>query len=571
MSRESITTVYQEYIWSQSYTDLAKKLYATPPITFGQNHERLLQVLSEYQKMDWHSDERMNRMKVALTKINRNLGCLTPKVKKNIENIYQGAIESAHQSVVLGGPAYILNKAATAERSATLNSTEERTFSPFFCVADYDIVQNELTHIRTPLFGSNGTLVSIPVPEGYEYSPVSALPLPDYQWYEEAEEDIRAGYRPMFKILEPHVKMLFQERLEGILTVIRSSFVKTKTLGEWALHILAQLFNVHGNLGIPILNASEPDIREIWALGMETLLNNDTRKKFIAMHADATSIIDANGFETGIGDRPDGYVPFYYECDSETCHRSRTELEYVEQGNSAILRGKCQSCGEVIEIEVSANDPDLSDIAHRLSPRVDTRQLIIDTSLPILAHAGGPGETAYYAQVIPAARELGYPFPLYVKYPRVFYNTPWNEDLGKELKEFDIPVLRDSEMFKAMGKVTRFRNKGRIEEMNIQLAELSSVISSTYNRLNESLEQLASKIDAEEKPSEDDLQLKLQLERYLSWVYGQYAPGKSAQESSWAWVDWALNAGLADLFGPYQRAYVEGMKHGATLFVNFAI
>ena len=43
------------------------------------------------------------------------------------------------------------------------------------------------------------------------------------------------------------------------------------------------------------------------------------------------------------------------------------------------------------------------------------------------------------------------------------------------------------------------------------------------------------------------------------------------QESSWSWIDWAINSGFADLFGPYQRAYVGPMKNGSTVFVNFTI
>ncbi|MCK5301974.1 MAG: hypothetical protein KAJ96_02440, partial [Candidatus Thorarchaeota archaeon] len=63
----------------------------------------------------------------------------------------------------------------------------------------------------------------------------------------------------------------------------------------------------------------------------------------------------------------------------------------------------------------------------------------------------------------------------------------------------------------------------------------------------------------------------LDLERYLSWVFGQYAENKLGQEASWSWIEWMLNSGAHDLFGPYRRAYVPNMKNGATLFVNFSV
>ncbi|MDF1538199.1 MAG: bacillithiol biosynthesis BshC [Candidatus Thorarchaeota archaeon] len=570
--KPSIATVYEDFIWKSEQTGLGEKLYANPPKTFGSFRDRIPLLAQKYQKTEWHSEDRIKRIQSVLKRINNDLHVLTPRVKENIEKLGYGAIESAHQSVVLGGPSFILNKAATAERIASINSTDEYPLAPFFCVADYDIVQNELTHIRTPLMGSGGTIVSIPVSEGYEFSPVSAIPLPDYSWYEKVEDDIWAGYSPMSKNLEGAAKRVYLERLQIALSIARSGFVNSNTLGEWFTWIMAHLFNISGNIGTPFLVASDPEVRKLWALGMEILLERENRERFLNIHNAYTDLIIDGGFETGIGRREQDYVPFYYECNNPECHNSRTELSYEARGTNAGLLGKCPSCGNSIELEISSSAPDLSEYAVHLSPRVDTRQFIIDASLPVLAHAGGPGETAYYAQVIPIANEMNFPFPLYVKYPRVFFNTPWNENLGKSLEERDFPVLHRSDMFKIIGKISRFRKKERFEEMNEQIRDLISFIRSTYQELNQNLQELSSRIDnTEGKADEKDLMTKLDLERYLSWTYGQYAIGKKAQESSWSWIEWAINAGLSDLFGPYQRAYVGEMNNGSTLFINFSV
>jgi uncharacterized protein YllA (UPF0747 family) len=572
LTAPSVNSVYEDYIWHNENRALAEKLYSSPPLTFGSLDGRISKLMDQYSETKWHSESRMKKMKSALIRINRQLGTLTPKVESNIEHIEYGTIESAHQSVVLGGPVYILNKAATAERIAAQNSTPTRPLAPFFCVADYDIVQNELTHMRTPLMGSGGTLVSLPIDEEYISSPVSTLPLPDYQWLEVTFENIRAGYRPLFKLVDSKARLLLEERLERTLTVLKYSYINSQNLGQWAASIYAHLFNIEGNLGIPLLTASDPEVRDLWALGMELLIQRETREKFVRQHNEITELIIAHGFEAGIGMRSDDYVPFYYECDNSSCHRSRTEMSFVEKGSSSIIQGKCPSCGELIEVEVSSAAPDLSDVANSLSPRVDTRQFIVDTSIPVLAHAGGPGETAYYAQVIPIAHELGLPFPMYIKYPRIFFNTPWNEDLGKTLDERELPVLHSSDLYSLLGRVARFRKKNRVEEMNEQLLGLASLIRETHEKLNEAHRNLSDRIESSgPKTVSEDLMIRLDLERYLSWVYGQFAEGKEAQESSWSWIEWALNSGLADLFGPYQRAYIEGMKHGATLFVNFVV
>jgi uncharacterized protein YllA (UPF0747 family) len=236
------------------------------------------------------------------------------------------------------------------------------------------------------------------------------------------------------------------------------------------------------------------------------------------------------------------------------------------------LTGRCPSCTESIEIETPADSPYLGEVATQLSPRVDSRQVIIDTLIPLVAHIGGPGETAYYAQVIPAARAMEIPFPLFIKYPRVYFNTPWNEHLAKSLEGQEFQVLHRKDMFSLMGKIAKFRRKNQYDEMNEQLVGLNKLILETHSSLNDHLGEVNNKIAGASGKTTEKLQLqKLDLERYLSWVFGQYTENKLGQESSWAWIEWAINSGFSDLFGAYERAYVGPMKNGATVFVNFSV
>ncbi len=203
---------------------------------------------------------------------------------------------------------------------------------------------------------------------------------------------------------------------------------------------------------------------------------------------------------------------------------------------------------------------------------MDSRQILIDTLIPTVAHVGGPGETAYYAQVIPSARAMNIPFPMFMKYPRVYFNTPWNEQLAKSLEKDGFKVLHRKDMFKLMGKIAKSRRKKQYDEMNEQLVSLSQLIFDTHSSLNESLEETSKKIVESTGKALEALQFqKLELERYLSWVFGQYVDNKLGQESSWSWIEWAINSGFSDLFGPYERAYVGPMKNGATVFVNFSV
>jgi uncharacterized protein YllA (UPF0747 family) len=550
--------------------DLAEYLYNTPAITLDDIPSQARLVINSYKEQSWHTQERLESLKLALLNINRKLGCLTPAVQENISKIGNGAIEAAHQSVVMGGPCYILNKGITAHITASIARDQDLQVVPFYFIADYDIIQPELTNIRTPLMGQRGNLVSLPVPEGYEYSPVSDIPLPSNDWYTQVEEDLRNNYNPLFNEVGGQAKILLEERLEQAITLIRWAFHNSETLGEWAERIIARLLNIEGNLGIPILPASNMDLRNLMIKGMEFLLEKKNRDIFLEIHSSATEFIIRNNLNPGIGDRGSDFTPFFYECPEEDCHRSRIELSCQDAGSKYNLTGKCPSCGESIEIEVSSKNPDLQEIGNNLSPRVDTRQMILDTVIPIAVHVGGPGETAYYAQVIPIANEMKIPFPTFVKYPRVYFNTPWNENLAQALKEKEYPVLHDSDLFRILGRINRFRKKNRFDELNKQVQELHNLILQIHTSLNKRLIDLENKISTTSGEPFNKLQAeKLEVERYLSWVYGQYTPDKMGQESSWSWIEWVLNSGFADIFGPYQRAYSPYMKNGATLFVNF--
>ncbi|TFG33501.1 bacillithiol biosynthesis BshC [Candidatus Thorarchaeota archaeon] len=568
----SVNSVYHDFIWYRENVELANALYDAPPVTMESVVERARIILSKYSEMLWHLPEKMELLERALVKSNKRLGCLTPAVRARITSLKDGAVESAHQTVTLGGPTYILNKAATAYRIAQISSERGLALSTFFCVADYDIVQSELTNIRVPVLGQGGTLVSIPVPEGYEHSPVSILPLPEKDWYDQIEDDIRTSYRPMIKSVEGANRLVFDERLEHALAITRWSFVNSKTLGEWAERIIGRLFNIEGNLNVPLLVASDEPIRDLLVEGLEYQLARENRERFLLSFNEVTDKILEAGYNPGIGHRNSDYVPFFYECQNDDCNRARIELHYVDRGANILLTGKCPSCAEDVQIETVSETPYLGELAQYLSLRVDSRQLAINSIIPTVVHVGGPGETAYYAQVIPSARSISIPFPMFVKYPRAYFNTPWNEQLAKSLEEKGESVLQRGELFNLMGKISKLRRRERYDEMNEVLARLGQLIQETHSSMNKRHEEVESKI-AQSSGAEGEslINLKAEIERYLSWAFGQYTVGKLGQESSWSWIEWTLNSGFADLFGAYERAYVGPMNNGATIFINFQI
>jgi len=326
-----------------------------------------------------------------------------------------------------------------------------------------------------------------------------------------------------------------------------------------------------------------PGSRSLFQAGYELLLAEPNRTKFIEAANRAVGLVEASGYRAGIGLRDDEYVPFFLECPTLGCHKTRVELRYRgEPGStSAHIVGKCPKCGENHEFSFNARKPDLSDIVETLSPRVDSRQIIVDSTIPVLAHVGGPGETSYYSEVIPAARALNIPFPAFLRYTRLFYNTPWNEGYAKGLAEKGYPTLMDETLFSALSGWVEARNAGDAAGLRGAHIEIQGAIEVVDERLVGELEALKAEIDSIKRRLRDPEKrqaligemrgkqaLAQEIETYLSSALGRFSPERLGQEVSWAWLDVAAVAGLEDLMGVFLRQYNDNTPNSAVFFAN---
>jgi hypothetical protein len=254
----------------------------------------------------------------------------------------------------------------------------------------------------------------------------------------------------------------------------------------------------------------------------------------------------------------------------------------METGSSsASIAGKCPKCGETHEISFNPKKPDLSDIVENLSPRVDSRQIIVDSVIPVLAHVGGPGETSYYSEVIPAARALEIPFPVFLRYTRLFYNTPWNEGYAKVLRERGLPTLMDKSLFDALSDWVEARNVSDAEKLREAHIQIRTIAEGTDESLRSELEALILEIDAIKQGLRDpenrqalvqEMREKQaqaqQIELYMSSALGRFSPERFGQEVSWAWLDVATVAGVGDLMGVFLRQYNENTPNSSMFFAN---
>jgi len=555
---------------------LAEELWGRIPATMGEAYGLLKGVKAQYGETSDSLEELKGAMKSNL----RRLGILTSSVSENIDRLEDGVVETGQQPNALGGPSLILNKIAYAKSLSVLG---EEGYVPLFYVADYDGVQPELTNTRVPSPSSRGVLISLPTSPEQEGVPIHEISNPPEAWLSQTLEKLMSNYRGLLNGVDGRLRERALMNLDHALTVLKGAFYSTENVSDWSTKVIGSIVNLEADLGVPILSHSMPGTRHIFQKGYEVLLADSNRETFIEASNRAAEKVEASGHRPGIGLRDPDYVPFFYECQSPGCQRRRVELSYRRDAGSttASVGSKCPKCGAVYEFSFDAGCPDLSDIIGSITPRVDSRQVIVDSVLPILAHVGGPGETNYYSEVIPAARAIGLPFPIFLRYSRLFYNTPWNEGYAGGLKRLGCCSLADERLFSALRGWVQARNEGDPEGLKKAHVAIRSCVESTDRELRGILDGLNAEIAVIKRKlgsSEDRASLIAEMrgkqamakevEVYLSSALGRFSPERFGQEVSWAWLDVAVVSGMRDLMGVFMRQYSGHTPNSSMFYAN---
>ena len=571
-----VHTIYRGYVERGENRNAAERLWGRIPANMMEAYDALKDIRKKYRAAPEDTEDLKRAMKRQL----RGLGILTSRVEENIDRLDHGVVEAGHQPICLGGPSLILNKIAYARSLCDLGRDG---FVPLFYIADYDGVQPELLNIRVPSPSLRGLLISYPAGREYENSPIHTLPNPPEGWLRKTVDKIEGNYRELLKGSGPRVKERLLQNLAHALTVLKNAFYSTENVSDWSAKTLGSLLNIEGDLGVPLISPSSPEVRHHFQRGYEQIIAEPNRSGFIEASNKAADLIEEAGYRPQIGRREDDYVPFFLECQTLGCNRRRVEPKYFrERGSStAAVTGRCLKCGEVYEFSFNATNPDMSDLIDWISPRVDSRQIIVDSVIPVLAHVGGPGETSYYAEVIPGVKPLDVPFPIYLRYTRTFYNTPWNKGYAEALKEKGCVTLIREELFEALGLWVDARNDEDGEKLAVAHLGIRGAIEDTYNWLLDRLQALKSDVDAIKKRLNDTedrapliqemrrkQRLSREIEKYLSCAFGRFSPERFGQEVSWAWFDLAIVSGLDDLFGVYTRQYNRHAPNSSMYFVN---
>lgn len=523
----------------------AEKFYGKIPHTLEDAVELGYQSLSKAKEFAQPFSKELEK---ALLDWHEERGLLTEKVRRNIMRMKEGVVIAGQQTTVFGGVGLIANKICCAKALAIISETKAKeddsknALVPAFIVNDYDTVQPELTVIHFPNPSSEkGTAISLDLSHISDRA-INVAERPSEEWFRNSLSTIDDLYTEFIHSVPKDRRNIFQNRLEELKSYLKITFFSANSLTDWVGRIWGLLMNVLLDLGIVFIPPSLPVIKNVKAKGFEFLLKH--LDEFIAAENNAAETLESFGLAPTLYHRASDYVPFFLECPND---KYRLELTRTDKANNhSILKGKCPVCNTNYEKEINHRQPDLTDWAHFLSPRVDSSQISYQALAPIPIRVSGPGEISYYGMVAPAFEAIGVPRPTFVKYTRMFYNTPWNEALGKTIDKQGVKTIHCSAFFKLLGQWAKAKKGENNEEFLQANQELTAYLESFRD----------------EESNDPEVQ------QYLSWQFGKYTAEKFAQEVSWSWIDLAIAGGLREFVQTILRFYGENPPVGGAFFLN---
>ena len=505
----------------------------------------------------------MERLGKIFEETTRKYDLFTAKAKKHLEIFYQNGlgIEVAHQPKFLGGERFVYNKLSCG---ANFAQYDNKLF-PFFYNADYDKVHPELIKTHFPLYNSkSGFSSSISNSQEIEYSEarIKDLPLPSEEEINNYIKDIKEKYLFSIKSIvdDKWQQKLIEERFETASHFIKSSWAKSIEYPDWFLNIIGNFSNIVYNQGFLFLSASDPKYRQLLIPQYEFLIKN--QEKYFSNYDTIRNKFLQLGINPPLREIKSSLIPFFYECQTPNCFHQRIQLHYETLGSKIIMKGICSKCKTPLEFETDHNHPDLSDIGLNLTPRVESRQNLVSSTIPIGIHVAGTGEARYYTMGIPIFRNFNPKviLPVIYFYNKTTMNTVITRNLEQELIDLQIPGFLDNLkiLMKNTGKFNQLckkqDNEQEFSNRREKAIELLNEVKNYHTKLEDTCNQYVL-----ENPNSPNSKI---VSYYLSNMFGKISNEKHGQESVFNWIDLSINNGLSHLLDDYNRFYKSWLPPG---------
>ena len=331
-------------------------------IDFLHHHERVRQFYPRTPDFSaWWKDEqqrircpqeRREQVAAVLERQNRELGAGT-KSLDNIQRLRAGAatIVTGQQVGLFGGPLFSLLKALTVAMLA-----EQANAVPVFWLAteDHDFAEINFAHLP-----SGDHLETFAVnPPHREGSPVGTIAFDDEIGMVLRQIEERFGPSEMVEVL-------------------KSSYKAGEIFGTAFWKLYAQIFS---DFGVVLLNPLDAELHRIAQPIYHQALSNWEAINRALLERDQQ--LEAAGYHAQVKVTPNHTLCFYLHDGVRTPIRHDTDVFFAAERSftPAELLSEAEAHPE------------------RFSPNVLLRPIVQDYLLPTLCYAGGPAETAYFAQ-----------------------------------------------------------------------------------------------------------------------------------------------------------------------------
>ena len=300
-----------------------------------------------------------------------SFGVSGPGARARLESVLRGDgyfVTTGHQPVLLLGPLYVLYKALTAiSLAGRLEETLAAPVVPLFWIASDDHDWDEVGS-TTILDRSNALRsLSLPVPDGSGRRSVGPHPL------DSSGVDVLSALPEI--VPESEFTAYYLE-------LIRDAYAAGRPVSAAFAELLA---SVLGDRGYVWIDSAGPEVRRAAAPFHDRLLSD--WDGVIEAEAAGARALQASGFEVPIS-RVDDALPLFFDKGDG---RHRVRRDGAE--SRALWHRRLQTTPE------------------GFSPNVASRPALESYLLPVAATVLGPGEIAYWSQLVPLFDFLDVPLP----------------------------------------------------------------------------------------------------------------------------------------------------------------
>lgn len=309
-------------------------------------------------------------------------GTTSPAVRERLEDVLRGdglVVTTGQQPVLFLGPLYVVYKALTAiELAKRLEERLEVPVVPVFWIASDDHDWQEIG--QCTLLSPEGRLETLRLrtPDGFESRSAGPAPI---------GADIASLIDEMSELVPA------SEFAPVYLELVREAYAPGRTVAGAFAATLAGLLDE--GAGYAWLDASAAPLKEAAAPFFEGLLG-DPEGVLDAERRGAASL-RAAGSEPPIAEIPEA-LPLFWDGGE-----GRQRVVRAEGGFAAGADGPVADVGEWRRR--------LAEAPGGFSPNVSSRPVLESWLMPVAATILGPGEIAYWSQLVPLFETLGVPFP----------------------------------------------------------------------------------------------------------------------------------------------------------------